>query len=103
LRGRGYRIEDIDLVCSFGIAAGYLAVLVLALYIQDNRTSLLYRHPQLIWLACPILLFWTSRAWLLAHRGEMNQDPVVFALSDRLSWLIAVSFGVVFVLARILP
>jgi 4-hydroxybenzoate polyprenyltransferase len=103
LRGRGYRIEDLELVSSFGVAAGYLAVLVLALYIQDNRTGLLYRSPQLIWLACPLLLFWVSRAWLLAHRGQMNQDPVVFALSDRLSWFIAASFVGIFALARILP
>jgi 4-hydroxybenzoate polyprenyltransferase len=103
LRGRGYRIEDLELVSSFGVAAGYLAVLVLALYIQDNRTGLLYRSPQLIWFACPLLLFWVSRAWLMAHRGQMNQDPVVFALSDRLSWFIAASFAGIFALARILP
>ena len=102
LRGRGYRIEDLDLVSTFGVAAGYLAVLVLALYIQDSRTGLLYRSPQLIWFACPLLLFWISRAWLLAHRGQMNQDPVVFALSDRVSWLIAMSFASIFSLARVI-
>jgi 4-hydroxybenzoate polyprenyltransferase/phosphoserine phosphatase len=101
LRGRGWYPQDLQLVSTMGGAAGYIAVLVLALYIQDSRTAALYAQPQLIWFACPLLLYWISRAWLIAHRGQMHDDPVVFALKDRVSWVIAALFVGVFVLARV--
>ena len=59
--------------------------MVLALYINDVRTTELYRHQQLIWLVCPLLLTWITRVWMLAHRGMMHEDPVVFATRDRVS------------------
>jgi 4-hydroxybenzoate polyprenyltransferase/phosphoserine phosphatase len=99
LPGRGWGRQDLQLVSSLGCAAGYIAVLVLALYIQDSRTAALYSQPQLIWLACPLLLYWISRTWLIAHRGQMHDDPVVFALKDRVSWAVGVLFVGVFVLA----
>lgn len=98
-RGRGYFPQDLAVVSAMGVAAGYVAVLVLALYIQDPNTAALYRRPQLIWLACPLLLFWISRVWLLTHRGEMHHDPVVFAIKDRVSLLIGALFGLTFWLA----
>jgi hypothetical protein len=63
-------------------------VLVLALYINSTASELLYRHPRVLWLLCPLLLYWISRAWLIAHRGGMHDDPVVFALTDRISQLL---------------
>ena len=101
LRGRGYEPQDLELVSSLGGNAGYIAVLVLALYIQDSHTASLYATPTFIWLACPLLLYWISRAWLIAHRGHMHDDPIVFAIKDRISWLVAALFGVVFVLAKV--
>jgi 4-hydroxybenzoate polyprenyltransferase len=101
LHGRGYRHEDLEAVSSMGIASGYLAVLVLALYIQDSHTALLYHTPKFIWLACPLVLYWISRIWLITHRGEMHDDPIVFALRDTRSWLVAVGFVIVFALARV--
>jgi 4-hydroxybenzoate polyprenyltransferase len=86
--GRGYAVEDLPLVQSLGGASGYLAVLVLALYINSTASELLYRHPPVLWLLCPLLLWWVSRAWLIAHRGDMHDDPVVFALTDRTSRLL---------------
>ena len=102
LRGRGYYPEDFAMVASLGAAAGQIAVLVLALYIQDSHTAELYRQPRLIWLACPLLLYWISRAWLIAHRGWMHDDPIVFALKDRTSWVVGAGFVAVFALARLL-
>jgi 4-hydroxybenzoate polyprenyltransferase len=87
---------DLSLVSSLGAAAGYLSVLVLALYIQDANTRVLYRHPQYIWLACPLLLYWVSRIWIIAHRGHMHDDPVVFAAKDRTSWIVIGLCAVVF-------
>lgn len=85
--GRGYYQEDLPMIASLGASSGYLSVMVLALYIQEQSTVHLYRHPQFIWLACPILLFWISRTWVLTHRGLMKDDPVVFAVTDRTSLL----------------
>ncbi|MBU3548034.1 UbiA family prenyltransferase [Polynucleobacter sp. P1-05-14] len=100
LRGRGYEYQDIELVSTMGISSGYLAVLVLALYIQDGRTSELYHTPQFIWLACPILLFWISRAWLITHRGQMHDDPIVFAIKDKSSWILGLTLLGLFSLAK---
>ncbi len=102
LRGRGYEPDDLELVSSLGGSAGFIAVLVLALYIQDGQAAHLYATPQLIWLACPVMLFWISRAWLIAHRGRMHDDPIVFALKDKVSWGVGVFMVAVLALARIL-
>jgi len=95
-RGRGYVASDLELVSSLGSASGYLSVLVLAMYIQDPNTAHLYRHPQLIWLACPLLLYWISRTWILAHRGHMHDDPIIFAVRDRVSLVVIGLCGLVF-------
>ncbi len=96
VRGRGYFADDLGMIASLGAAAGYIAVLVLALYINDPNTRELYRHQEVIWLACPLLLAWVSRVWMLAHRGLMNEDPVVFAVQDRASLLIGALVAIVF-------
>ena len=102
LPGRGYLIDDLELVSSMGVGAGYISVLVLAFYIQDVNTTHQYSRPEFIWLACPLLLFWISRIWLIAHRGEMHDDPVFFAAKDKVSWFILSGFVVLFILARFL-
>ncbi len=88
--GRGYRAEDLELVSQSGCASGYISVLVLALYVSSREVSVLYQAPQLIYLICPLVLFWVTRVWLLAHRGEMHDDPIVFALRDPVSYVVAV-------------
>lgn len=95
-RGRGYEAADLDMLASLGAAAGYMSVMVLALYINDGNTVRLYRHPQFIWLACPLMLTWITRAWMIAHRGRMHDDPVLFAVKDRASLLIAAAVALVF-------
>lgn len=80
--GRGYRLGDLSIVQSMGCASGYISVLVMALYINSPTSQALYRHPELLWFLCPVLLYWISRAWLLAHHGNVHHDPVVFALND---------------------
>ena len=101
LRGRGYEPDDLELVASLGGSAGFISVLVLALYIQDAHTAQLYQSPELIWLLCPVMLFWISRAWLIAHRGQMHDDPIVFALKDRISWGVGALVVLVPALARL--
>ena len=82
---RGYELSDAELLASKGTAAGYAAVLVLALYIASGSAKALYSRHQLIWLVCPLLLYWLGYLWLIAHRGKMYHDPLVFALRDRTS------------------
>lgn len=87
--GRGYRVEDLPLLATLGGASGYLSVLVLALYINSRESAALYDEPQLLWLLCPLLLYWISRVWLLTTRGRMHDDPVLFALRDPASLVVA--------------
>jgi 4-hydroxybenzoate polyprenyltransferase/phosphoserine phosphatase len=83
--GRGYRVEDLAVLQSFGTASGYLSVLVLALYINSPDIQALYHRPKVIWMLCVLVLYWISRVWMVAHRGGMHDDPVVYALRDRVS------------------
>ena len=98
--GRGYRIDDLPLLGALGGASGFLAVLVLALYINSRDSERLYDHPQLLWLLCPLLLYWISRMWLLTFRGRMHDDPLMFALRDPAS-LLVFAFSVLAVLLAI--
>lgn len=84
--GRGYLVVDFELLASLGASSGYIAVLVLALYINSPEVKILYRTPELLWLVCLVLLYWISRVWIIAHRGRMHEDPIVFALKDRMSY-----------------
>lgn len=82
---RGYKLGDAELLASIGTASGHTAVLVLALYIAGGAAPILHSRHQLMWLVCPILLYWLGYLWLIAHRGMMHHDPLVFALRDRRS------------------
>lgn len=83
--GRGYQVEDVELLSSLGGSSGYISVLVLALYINSSEVKALYDQPMLMWPICLVMLYWISRVWIIAHRGEMNDDPIVFALKDKVS------------------
>ncbi len=85
LRGRAYRLEDIPIVTSVGPASGLLAVLVFALYINSPEISKYYSTPQALWGICLVLMYWIIRIWFLAARDEMHDDPVLFAVRDKLS------------------
>ena len=96
--GRGYTVQDLPLLQSSGIAAGLIAVLVLALYVREGADPL-YSRPYLLWLLCPLLMYWICRIWLKTHRGQMHDDPIVFALTDRPSWFVFLSMGALCVAA----
>ncbi len=93
--GRGYFSWDLAQVNISGIAAGYLACLVLGMYIGGWQVRVLYRQPSWLWIIVLVQLYWTTRAWMLSHRGAMNEDPILFAAGDRVTWICAaVSFSV---------
>ena len=83
--GRDYDVSDLPMLESVGISAGYVSVLVLALYFNSPATMPLYRRPEALWPLCVLLLYWITRIWMKAHRGRIHDDPVVFAMRDRVS------------------
>jgi 4-hydroxybenzoate polyprenyltransferase len=103
LKSRGYHTQDLEMVASMGPAAGYIAVLVFCLYVDSKAVTERYHLPVLLWFVAPVLLYWISRVWFLAHRGQMQDDPVKFALVDRVSWLCGFLVAVTAAAARIWP
>jgi 4-hydroxybenzoate polyprenyltransferase/phosphoserine phosphatase len=87
---RNYRKVDLDIVAAMAAAAGFNAVTVFTLYISSETVLQLYRHPQILWLICPILMYWIGRILMLAHRRMVDDDPILFAVKDRIS-IIAVA------------
>jgi 4-hydroxybenzoate polyprenyltransferase len=96
---RNYRLGDISVVAALAGAAGFNAVTVFALYISSDMGHTLYRHPQLLWLVCPVLMYWISRILMMAHRRLVHDDPIVFALKDRVSILAGVVIIVIMLAA----
>jgi 4-hydroxybenzoate polyprenyltransferase len=89
VKGRGYRISDLEQLRSFGTSSGYASVLVFLLYIGNlDAAAKLYVHTTRLWLLVPVLLLWLSRLWLQASRGELHEDPVVYAVTDKRSLLL---------------
>ncbi len=84
--GRGYRITDVQLLASLAGSIAYLSVVLLALYINSAEVHVLYRQPQLLWPICLVIVYWLSRVVLFANRGELDDDPLVFASRDHVSW-----------------
>jgi isoprenylcysteine carboxyl methyltransferase (ICMT) family protein YpbQ len=97
--GRGYYVEDLSALQSLGSSAGYMSVLVLALYINSPEIEALYHRPKLVWMLCVLMLYWISRVWMMAQRGHMHDDPVVFALKDRQSLAIGLCAAITMALA----
>jgi len=88
LSGGAYDLSDLPQVNLFGVTSGFVASLVLALYMNSDSMRILYRNQEFLWLACPLMLFWLSRMWLLTSRGLMNEDPIVFAAKDRVTYIV---------------
>ena len=90
MNGRGYLLTDLDQLRSFGTSSAYAAVVVFAIYISGSDVAKLYNHPRYLWLTVPLITLWLNRVWLLASRGELDEDPVAFALTDPISLVIGV-------------
>lgn len=95
VHGRGYFASDAQLVQILGIASGHSALVILALYLNSEAVLSLYSNPKVIWAAIPIMLFWISWVWIKAHRNEMNDDPLVFAVKDPTSLLAGLMLALV--------
>jgi 4-hydroxybenzoate polyprenyltransferase len=95
LIGRAYQAVDTETLAQLGSASGYLAVLVLAFYINSDTVYAQYARPEALWLLCPMMMYWISRMWLITRRGDMHDDPVVFTIRDKRTY----SLGLFAVLA----
>jgi 4-hydroxybenzoate polyprenyltransferase len=92
LMARDYQSDDVVIIAVLAAAAGFNAIVIFTLYISSDTVRSLYSHPQMLWVGCPVLMYWFARVMLLAQRGLIDDDPVIFALKDRVSWL---SLGVI--------
>ena len=98
-RGRGYLVEDMAPVLVIGISLGYMSVFIMGLYINSPLITQYYTNPKVIWLLLPLLTYWLGRIWILAHRGAVNEDPLIFAVKDRTSLLVAALAAIILFLA----
>lgn len=97
--GRGYSVEDLPVLMAIGVSSGLGSVLILALYINSPETSQMYPNTMWLWLIPPIILYWTSRMWMKAHRGQVDDDPVVFAAKDWQSLTVITLSAIIFAAA----
>jgi 4-hydroxybenzoate polyprenyltransferase/phosphoserine phosphatase len=104
-RGRGYMVSDLSMIESIGPTSGYIAVLVLALYINSQTSPVqdLYANPKALWLICPLLLYWITRMWFAVKRGELNEDPLIYAVRDRVSIGVGIAILLLALIARPAP
>ncbi|MGB7331597.1 MAG: UbiA family prenyltransferase [Terriglobales bacterium] len=93
--GRGYHTGDRELLLSLGVGSSFSAVVIFSLYVHSQDVLLLYSSPDFLFLLCPIVLYWLSRTWLLAHRGELKEDPVILAIRDPVSYGVGLASAVV--------
>lgn len=98
-RGREYFVSDLNLLQIMGIVSGFMSVVVFALYIDSPEVIRLYTHPQILWGISLLFLFWISRIWIITNRGEMTDDPILFAVKDVKSYFIFIMIGVMLLLA----
>ena len=97
--GRGYNVQDVSLLQMIGIASGMSSILILGLYIDSQRATLLYHHPSMLWISPVLTLYWLMRMWFLAHRRQMDVDPILFAVKDAMSYFIGILIVFLTVLA----
>ncbi|MGR8997907.1 MAG: UbiA family prenyltransferase [Gammaproteobacteria bacterium] len=95
MKGRDYQVSDYPMLSAMGVAAGYISILVLALFISSPESVSKYTYPVLLWLLCPLMAYWVSRLWLKTSRGEMHDDPLIFSLKDQASWIVFINMMMV--------
>ena len=86
-KGRGYKVTDLPIVSMVAIGGGYMAVILLALYVNSSEVADLYARPEALWGLSAVILFWITRMAMIANRGDMHDDPIIFAIRDKVSWI----------------
>lgn len=98
--GRDYRISDLTILWPLGVAAGVAAIVVFGLFISAPETKIRYATPDMLWLVAIILIYWIARLWIKTSRGEMHDDPIVYAIKDGASRIAVVVMVMVLLLAH---
>jgi 4-hydroxybenzoate polyprenyltransferase len=96
----GYQASDVEILGSLAASSAYLSVVLFALYINSPEVRLLYRQPQLLWPLCLVIIYWLSRMLLMANRGQLHDDPIVFATHDRASWIAGIAVLLILYVAK---
>ena len=97
---RAYQKDDLSIITQLGLTSGLLSILVMALYISSKNVTVLYSNPHYLWTISIVLIYWISRFWILVSRGEIEQDPVVYALKDKTTYFACLLLALVILLAR---
>lgn len=103
MSGRDYHVSDYPMLTAMGVASGYVAVLILALFVDSPAVAARYPRPELLWLLCPAMLYWVSRLWIKTARGEVDDDPIVYSMKDSASWVVFVAFLGIWIAAQLPP
>jgi 4-hydroxybenzoate polyprenyltransferase len=101
LHGRGYHVDNLQMIATFGVCAGFLSALVFTFYLNSVRAVAMYAHPQVLYLICPALLYWLSRIWLKASQSEMHEDPIVFAIKDKTSYCVLIAIIIISIISAL--
>ena len=97
--GRDYQVADIPVMLTSGVTTGFISIMVVALYINSEKVQTMYTNPMILWLLCPVLMYWIGRIWIFTARGQMHEDPIVFAIRDRGSIFAALVLGIILISA----
>ena len=97
--GRDYQIADIPVMLASGVSTGFISIMIVALYINSEKVQTMYTNPMILWLLCPVLMYWIGRIWIFTARGQMHEDPIVFAMKDRGSVFAALVLGTILITA----
>ncbi|WP_413561324.1 UbiA family prenyltransferase [Bdellovibrio sp. HCB209] len=99
IHGRAYLKSDLPAVLCMGVASSLISMLVLVLYFDSEQVRVIYRNSLTLWIMLPLFLYWVCRTWILAFRGEVSSDPVLYVMKDKISWAILAAIGVIFFFA----
>jgi len=99
--GRDYQTADIPVMLASGVSTGFISIMIVALYINSEKVQTMYANPMILWLLCPVLMYWVGRIWIYTARGQMHEDPIVFAMTDRGSKLTALTLASILIAAML--
>ncbi|MEZ4820426.1 MAG: UbiA family prenyltransferase [Bdellovibrionota bacterium] len=98
--GRGYIYGDLYVIQMLGIGLGGCSILIFVLYISSETVKNLYQVNYWLWLVAPVLLYWLGRLWILTSRGEVNEDPILFSIKDKMNYALLAIIIVCLLLAN---
>ena len=87
IHGREYTIKHKKMIYWIAILTGWISILVLIFHINSPVVIKQYSFPDILWIICFVMLFWISRIIYVSNKGQIKDDPIVYAVSDKISYL----------------